>query len=340
MSSDVENPAKRIPPRDAAKRQLFATATGNMSRKKQLKRIQPVKTSLLHTIQPGTSNVTDTEDNFMDAEGDNPVARKRRAADCQPDRESLSKKCTPSAVKAEKKTSSSSKKKVFAMKRAIIKLSNQKNKQVRFIDPGMTETPSLAIPSTSNAKPELSRKKTTVTLSKDQRLLDELKKIHGNVFKPGDQIEYADSDDSEAAAAATTPMKRRNMNKMATPRKRTRTRQTKKAPNAYLHLLTSEEEEEEDYAVDNSPEKRKMPIPIRRSARVASRDEPYSGDGLENNFIPFNPRNKIVYEYFDDPNELCDRLRLLLSSKLAGNTNHQQEINSIIEELRELGLIA
>lgn len=61
------------------------------------------------------------------------------------------------------------------------------------------------------------------------------------------------------------------------------------------------------------------------------------GSGFESTFIPYNPN--IVYEYFDNPNELCDRLRLLVSSRSAGNTNHSQEINSIIEELRELELI-
>lgn len=61
------------------------------------------------------------------------------------------------------------------------------------------------------------------------------------------------------------------------------------------------------------------------------------GKGWETNFIPYN--DNIVYEYYDDPNELCDRLRLLISSKQAGNSNHNQEINSIIEELRELDII-
>lgn len=58
------------------------------------------------------------------------------------------------------------------------------------------------------------------------------------------------------------------------------------------------------------------------------------------NFIPYNANNRIVYEYFDNPNELIERLKLLISSRMAGNTNHMQEINSIIEELHELGLIA
>lgn len=61
------------------------------------------------------------------------------------------------------------------------------------------------------------------------------------------------------------------------------------------------------------------------------------GDGLEKEFIPYT--ENIAYEYYDDPNELCERLQLLISSKLAGNSNHSQEINSIIEELRENDII-
>lgn len=60
---------------------------------------------------------------------------------------------------------------------------------------------------------------------------------------------------------------------------------------------------------------------------------------IDFNFIPYDKNNRVIYEYFDDPNELCDRLRLLVSSRMAGNTNHMQEINSIIEELRELDYI-
>lgn len=45
---------------------------------------------------------------------------------------------------------------------------------------------------------------------------------------------------------------------------------------------------------------------------------------------------KPEYIYFDDPNELVDRLRLLYGSQEAGNASHKNEINSIIEELLEL----
>lgn len=63
----------------------------------------------------------------------------------------------------------------------------------------------------------------------------------------------------------------------------------------------------------------------------------FGGNGLDSEFIPYT--ENIVYEFYDDPNELVDRLMLLVSSKGAGNSNHDQEINSILEELRERNII-
>lgn len=45
------------------------------------------------------------------------------------------------------------------------------------------------------------------------------------------------------------------------------------------------------------------------------------------------------YVYWNDPNELVSRLRLLIASTNAGNNNHQNEITSIIEELKESNII-
>lgn len=45
------------------------------------------------------------------------------------------------------------------------------------------------------------------------------------------------------------------------------------------------------------------------------------------------------YVYWDDVNELVDRLRLLMASTTAGHTGHDNEIASIIEELREAEII-
>lgn len=84
--------------------------------------------------------------------------------------------------------------------------------------------------------------------------------------------------------------------------------------------------------------RRKVEIPIdnlkmvsRPKKRVRSRK------CLEKKFIPYT--ENIVYEYYDDPNEIVNRLKLLMSSKNAGNSNHDQEINSIVEELRERHII-
>ena len=45
------------------------------------------------------------------------------------------------------------------------------------------------------------------------------------------------------------------------------------------------------------------------------------------------------YVYWDDLNELVERLRLLIAEQSAGSPSHVNEIHSIIEELREGGYI-
>ena len=46
-----------------------------------------------------------------------------------------------------------------------------------------------------------------------------------------------------------------------------------------------------------------------------------------------------VVRYWNNPNELVDRLRLLIASKKAGNTSHDGETWALIDELRESGII-
>lgn len=61
---------------------------------------------------------------------------------------------------------------------------------------------------------------------------------------------------------------------------------------------------------------------------------PHTGSGLMN-----YSKNKLDYVYWDDPNELVNRLKLLLASQEAGHNNHKNEITSILEELREANII-
>lgn len=50
-------------------------------------------------------------------------------------------------------------------------------------------------------------------------------------------------------------------------------------------------------------------------------------------------KNSVDLVYWDDPNELVERLKLLIASQDAGNTGVNNEIIAIIEELRETGYI-
>lgn len=57
-----------------------------------------------------------------------------------------------------------------------------------------------------------------------------------------------------------------------------------------------------------------------------------SGGGIYNN-------KPIEYVYWDNSNELCDRLRLLIASEEAGNHSHTNEIQAILNELKEAHII-
>ena len=74
-----------------------------------------------------------------------------------------------------------------------------------------------------------------------------------------------------------------------------------------------------------------------RSKKYKQIIAPFFGDGID--LMQINNK-KIDYVYWNDINELVQRLRLLIASQSAGNTGHANEINSIIEELREAKIIA
>lgn len=80
----------------------------------------------------------------------------------------------------------------------------------------------------------------------------------------------------------------------------------------------------------------------------------FTGDGIEKfagkrgggcmkkpqmSYKTVNKMGKFNYTYWDDPNELVDRLRILMSSKSVGHTGHENEMISIVEELREAKII-
>lgn len=69
----------------------------------------------------------------------------------------------------------------------------------------------------------------------------------------------------------------------------------------------------------------------------SSQPDSYQGKGLPT--LKLWKKN-VDYVYWDDPNELIDRLKVLIASREAGNTGLDNEIISIIEELRETGIIS
>lgn len=83
--------------------------------------------------------------------------------------------------------------------------------------------------------------------------------------------------------------------------------------------------------------------------KIASSEKKKSGKGMKQRFTIKNsnnmnfmniPSSNIDYIHWDDPNELVDRLRLLIASQQAGHNNHNNEIISILEELKEANIIS
>ena len=61
----------------------------------------------------------------------------------------------------------------------------------------------------------------------------------------------------------------------------------------------------------------------------------FSGGGLQSQYI----KKPVRYVYWDDPNESVERLKLLVSERSAGYGSLNNEIISILEELRERSII-
>lgn len=72
------------------------------------------------------------------------------------------------------------------------------------------------------------------------------------------------------------------------------------------------------------------------SASSTTRGYLSEGEGLT---LKKRLKENTDYIYWDDPNELVERLKLLIASKDAGNNGLDNEIISIIEELRENNII-
>lgn len=84
----------------------------------------------------------------------------------------------------------------------------------------------------------------------------------------------------------------------------------------------------------SGPKSFSKPPPPNKPLRRTQSLKHYTTGGLLN-----LSNNKIDYVYYDDPNELINRLRLLIASQLAGNDSVNNEILFILEEMRESKII-
>lgn len=102
-----------------------------------------------------------------------------------------------------------------------------------------------------------------------------------------------------------------------------------------------------------------IPPEIEQPARRVTRSQSVDGQQLLKNYVEKKAKKgkgivdttvkefhidgsgacKNMFSYWNDPNELVQRLRLLISSTSVGHTGHQNEIVSIIEQLREVNII-
>lgn len=83
----------------------------------------------------------------------------------------------------------------------------------------------------------------------------------------------------------------------------------------------------------------KYATPVRRRIHTAGAD--VEGSGASSiGLLGVVDNKKFKYIYFDDPNELVERLKVLLASRDVGNNSHNNEINSLLTQLRQLDLIS
>ena len=105
------------------------------------------------------------------------------------------------------------------------------------------------------------------------------------------------------------------------------------------HVYKTKFEEDGEIFNYNSKKLREIIIPLITGQKKRFVKKTGAGNVLPRFKVARRYPSLTNYVYWDDPNELVDRLRLLIAEKSAGNNAHINEIHSIIEELKEGGYI-
>lgn len=108
----------------------------------------------------------------------------------------------------------------------------------------------------------------------------------------------------------------------------------------FKKLLTLSNAAYKDYDVRgglNVTDSKKSGIVTNIMSPPRLRSKQGGGINVKNKLL--NRKRNVEYVYWNNVKELIDRLKLLWGSRMAGHTGHDNEILSIIEELREEGVI-
>lgn len=174
-----------------------------------------------------------------------------------------------------------------------------------------TSLASVRIPVKSDYKIIVAKPKTTTLQNK----------IAGPNEEP---ILISDDGEEEGATALISPKSMKKNNTSAFKKEKT---------------LFGFEEEDETGVGDKQLRIKRVKAKIQPSSTPTNKNMKSGNGMIPTNSMHHNENAYISYTYWDDPNELVDRLRLLVASKSAGHSGHTNEIMSIIEELREADII-
>ncbi|XP_034943907.1 uncharacterized protein [Chelonus insularis] len=111
---------------------------------------------------------------------------------------------------------------------------------------------------------------------------------------------------------------------------------TKEDKNTYDGIISMTNAYRKHYLPDRSIRVDKN---LKKFTDIISKYIPKSGESLPQYMIKHKQNYPTDYIYWDDPNELVGRLRLLIASQTAGNFSHTNEILSILEKLRKAKII-
>lgn len=192
-----------------------------------------------------------------------------------------------------------------------------------------------------NSENELENKKRVITNNNNSQKIEMEKNINDK-FSNDSYDKSSDSEDNISVVKNKKKMTRgqrkiieskKNMNEIirqvheAEANKSVKKDKVKPFPVVRLRKLKRENLKEKGFTKGDSIDKKR-----KIDANLIKKNK--SGKGLLS-----VTKNKIDYIYFDDPNEIVERLLLLKSAELAGNSGLNNEIISIEEELKERDLI-